>query len=147
MLKPPTSQICSCLIVKTTDEPASQRYMKKQKAPAAITRTKPSLKFKFTALITSSSYDNSSVARKAWTIGWSSALSSIHLRCFQLRAYFAILHIVEYTNTDKFYLGCILFIQQILLQKHLFYPKAPYTFSHREGRVALGVGHLFSRDV
>lgn len=29
------------------------------------------------------------------------------------------MHIVEYTNTDKFYLGCILFIQQILLQKHL----------------------------
>lgn len=46
----------------------------------------------------------------------------ICVRCFQLNAPFAVLHIVEYTNTNKFHLGCILFIQQILLQKHLLYP-------------------------
>lgn len=70
--------------------------------------------------------------------------------CFQLRAFFALLHIVEYINTDKFHLGCILFIQHIFTAVTFVIScltKASCTFFCSKGTLARVAGHLFRRYI
>ena len=91
------------------------------------------------------SYENRLVVGKAWVSGRGSAPSG--RRCFQLTALFAALRIVEHPNTDKFHLGCILFIQQFFSRRNICYPllnKSLLYLFHGEGRVAPGEGHLFA---
>ena len=91
------------------------------------------------------SYENRLVVGKACIRGRGSTPSG--RRCFQLTPLFAALCIVEHPNTDKFHLGCILFIQQFFSRRNICYPllnKSLLHLFHGEGRVAPGEGHLFA---